>query len=1255
MTSFGSPSWASQLFFSWLTPIIKGSKLTPISESSLPAFADYISVAADSSRLNLAIERQSRFGYLAIPIAIIHSYASSFLAVFAISLVALTAGLSSPIMLREILRGLTSEFTPPLWFHSLLNVAPQLNSWLSYSLLCSVLLGGISVVTILTTHHLFYILPNLSYRVRAALNALIFAKSLRQQRAAQHEATTGFIVNLIGSDTQRVQIFLSFFHSLWHHPLLMLGIMFLLYRLVGLSALVGCSALIVLLVSSTVITRIQGRIRKELNRVADRRIGLTRESLIHIKAAKLQGWEDNLEKKIQALREDEIRLSRRLVRLSAIFSFTSGSAPAVAMAITSVCLVWQGIELQSFTLFPVLTLYMQLRFSLNILPDTLYNGMEAAVACRRIHDFLFSPEHSPPRIDVNQRAAISLVGLKSRWAPGGRVAITVPNLEIHRGELVVVIGSVGSGKSALMLTTLGEIEPELGSVSLGGSIAYVPQIPWIVSDSIRNNILFGRAFDADRFQRALSAAGLQADLINLPHRDATQIGERGVNLSGGQRQRVALARAFYSDADIYLFDDPLSALDPAVAHQVFSKLICSELGNKTRVIVSHRIELAALADRVLVMENGSIVEDGAPQELMAQESRLAALLKAHGSISHHFPHSTTSFPDTKALVNSIDGTLPSGEEAPNSIIEAEERRVGSVRSNTIRTYASRLAPGFAAAIVAVLFLGRQGAAVGTDLWLTSWANRHEVELLSFLGGYLVCIFILCLLSYFRTLYILSRGLQAGADCHRALLRGVLRAPLGFFESNPVGRILNRFSRDLETLELSLPRSLLDAGQCLIETIAVSFIIALVAPITLVLFAPVVLLYFTLSRAFRPVSRELQRLISTTLSPVFAMTSESLSGVESLRASALGESFNRLFAKALDSHNRCNFMQTATNRWLGIRLEFLGSGLICAVGIAASCGWSSSSDMALSGLALAYASAMTSSMNWAIRSISMVENSLTSFERIERYSTTTSEPLHGKAAPLGWPSRGEIRFQELSVRYRPHLPLALKQLTFTIPAGSRVGVIGRTGSGKSTLILSLLRLIEPSSGDILIDGVALSSLALDDVRRSLAVVPQEPVLFSGSLRDSLDPFKEFSDSEIESVLERVELKSFLSALPNGLGSEVREGGFNFSNGQRQLICLARALLRRSKVVILDEATASIDVHTDRIVQRTMRREFSGATLLVIAHRIGTILDSDLIVALHDGELAEIGEPQELIRTKDSLLHRFTRDPIRLDCDSAPSAS
>ncbi|MFN4894488.1 MAG: ATP-binding cassette domain-containing protein [Pseudomonadota bacterium] len=1239
MFHYGSDLWRARLTFSWVTPLIKKANKTPLVEAALPILPAHLSVTNESEKLYKAIIRHSSKGHLSIGFAIATLYRRELLTVVCLSLVGLVLSLSSPLLLRELLQGLRGDFVYPPWFISLRHSLPEQLHWVSYSLLASLALSCVSLTTIFLVHHLFYILPNLAFRIRAALNAIIFAKALRQERAALQKASSGFIVNLIASDTLKFQILIGFLHSLWHHPLSLIAILFLLYRLVGVASLIGGSTLLLLLLGSTVITRKQGKLRRKLSEVADRRIGLTRESLIHIKAAKLQGWEASLEKKIHDLRQSEIAISRRLIRLSAIFSFSSGSAPAIAMAITSICLVSQGQQLDAATLFPVLTLFMLLRFSLNILPETVYNLMEAHVASRRLYSFLSSPEFTAPHATPSLHCAVKLTGVESSWRPGGITAVKVPNLEIPHGQLVVVVGGVGSGKSGLLLTLLGELPAHLGSVSLGGSIAYVPQLPWITSDSIRNNILFGQELNLQRYQRALSCAGLSVDLATLPHGDATQIGERGINLSGGQRQRVALARALYSDADIFLFDDPLSALDPQVANHVFTQLICEELAEKTRVLISHRVEFAMLADRVLVLENGVIVEDGSPEELKKRESRFAALLKVHAITTPEHICSMTH-PTNDEIQSEIENYLPRPDEiSKNSIIEVEDRHIGSIHSSTVMSYAQRLAPGLAGLVVAMLFVGRQGAAVGTDLWLTTWASNSGINLASFISGYLFCIALLCIMAYMRTMYILSRGLAAGAESHRCLLRGVLRAPLTFFESNPVGRILNRFSRDLETVELNLPRSIIDAGHCFIETVVVSLVIAIVTPVTLLLMAPLAVTYYSLSLVFRPVSRELQRLSSISLSPIFSLMSECLSGIESLRASSLGSSFNRLFAHALDIHTKCNFIQTATNRWLGIRLETLGSLLICSVGIAASFGWSSSAGIAFSGLALAYASSMTSSMNWAIRSISMVENSLTSFERIERFSSITPERLSGSPAPLEWPSIGTIQFHELSAKYRPHLPLALNGISCSIAAGSRVGVIGRSGSGKSTLILTLLRLVEPCGGRVEIDGIDTSTIPLEQLRSSIAVVPQEPVLFSGSLRESLDPFGEYSDVEIESALDRVELRGFLASLPQGLDSEVREGGFNFSNGQRQLICLARALLRRNRIVILDEATASIDVHTDQIIQRAIRREFTGSTLLVIAHRIGTILDSDYILALQDGRLVEFGAPSQILENPNSLLGRF----------------
>jgi ATP-binding cassette subfamily C (CFTR/MRP) protein 1 len=1229
------PSILSRLLFLWVTPLMRHPSASTLNLEHLPLLPDTFSVEPDLPRFEKARARWSGSALLRPLCAIF--YREVFTAV-ALSMLLLVVSFTGPLLLRQILSAIGG--TPaPIWF--VRNVT-ALFGWYperAYGIACAVALAINSAIGILGVHHIFFLQPMLGFRVRSLFNHMIFQKALRKQRSAAGEMSSGFVLNLVATDTLKLQILIGFLHSIWMHPLTIVIASMLLYWMVGPPALLGSSTLLILLAVSVVISRKQARLRSKLFLIADSRVGLTRETLLHIKSAKLQGWELNLAQKIQALRADEARLGRALARLSAVMSFTAGTAPAVAMATTATCIALGGGPLDAPTLFPMLALFVLQRFSLNILPETVYNLMEASIALKRIRSFLSSPEFSPPQIKLEHPHALSLSNITAVW-PDGIPALSVSQLSIARGELVAVVGSVGAGKSSLLLTILGELRTTGGDLHVGGSIGYVAQNSWVISDTIRNTILSGKSFEPERYRTAVRASGLLADINSLPHGDATQIGERGINLSGGQRQRVALARAYYHDADLYLFDDPLSALDPSVANQVFSQLICTELAHTTRILVTHRVEFALAADRVIVIENGAIIEEGTPKALQSRPSRFAELLSFHDKITPEIP--PTSTPSAGSLDEHDDLIEAEADPASGRLIEREDRQVGAVARSVISEYISLLAPGGTLVLIAALFLGRQLAAVGTDLWLAHSSATPQLKPHVFILGYLLCILTLCFLSYHRSLYILTRGLDASVNSHERLLGGVLHAPLRFFESNPVGRILNRFSRDLETVELGLPRSLLDAGNCLCEIILICLVIGVFAPITIAILIPIALAYVLLFRVYRPIAREVQRLCSISLSPIFTVFSESLSGVETLRASGLQSLFSGRFITALNRNLRVLYAQTATNRWLGIRLELLAAALTLIVGLVTCLGWDIAAGVAFSGLVLCYTSSMNSSMNWAIRSITMTESNLTSFERMERYASTPSEARNGAIPPSTWPERGEIALQSLEVRYRPELPPALTDISCRIPAGSRVGVVGRTGSGKSTLILSLLRMIEPSAGYVEIDGVNLSSISLQALRSSLSVVPQEPVLFSGTLRETLDPFSEVTDETIIAAMERLQLSTLLASLPEGLNAPVHEGGFNFSSGQRQLLCLARALLRQSKVIILDEATAAIDVQTDYAIQRAIREEFRNATVLVIAHRLGTVLDSDYILALRGGRLAEFGPPAELLCTPGSLLSQFARE-------------
>lgn len=1232
-------SFFSRLTFAWIGPLIRQAQTKPPGEEAFPPLPARFYVERDTEKLESAFNKYKDSRW-ALPWALLSTYPRELARVFILSIIGLSFSSASPLILRQLLLALEGKASPPAWFLAAWNHYPLVPQQMSYAIACSLTLFLVSVGIISVVHHLFFVQPFAGARARAALGSLVFKKALRQKRSSHQEASTGFIMNLVASDGIKVATLIGFFHSLWYHPLQLIISIFLLYRLVGYAALIGALSLSLLFFISIGVARAQARLRRELSRLADRRVGLTHESLVHIKAAKFQGWEESLTKRILDLRNQEVSRIRSLARLTAFMSFNAGTAPAVAMAVTCGIAIQNGTHLDAAVVFPMLSLFMLLRFALNHLPEMIFNFVECAVALGRIRSFLTLPEFSHPVATPTLESAIEISDATFMWSEK-RTALTIPRLNIKRGELVVVVGSIGSGKSALLLGILGELSLSSGSAAICGSIGYVPQLPWIVSDTVRGNIVCGQTFDEARYARVVQASGLETDLSLLPKGDLTEIGERGVNLSGGQRHRVALARAAYAGAEIFLLDDPLSALDPGVANHVFRHLISREMKVSTRVLVSHRVEYALTADRVVVVENGTIVESGTPDELQRLDSRFSALLRIHNSMTNH--DAVSALPMTSpALEEASEFELSADDLEGGTLIAPEDRVLGKVKSRVIGDYFKRFTPGVVLLVMIGLFAARQLSAVSADLWLARSTAIGLSEVQDFFLIYCLCILALCVSTYARSMYVLHRGLVAGVESHKRLLQGVIHAPMRFFESNPVGRIVNRFSRDLETVELSLPRNLLDAGHCLFETLSAFFVIAVVKPITLLVLAPSCMGYYHLQKSFRPLAREAQRLSSMTLSPVFALLSESLAGVETLRAARLERDFEGRFVRFMNSHTRIFYGATATNRWLGIRLEFLGCCIILVVGLLASTATNSAIATAFSGLVLSYATFVTSSMNWAIRSISMAETSLTCFERMERYANTESERLVGEAPPPSWPEHGAVRFVNLSARYRAELPRALDDISAEIPAGSRVGIIGRTGSGKSTLILSIMRLLEPEAGYVEVDGLNLSTLDLAAVRNGIAIVPQEPVLFSGTLRESLDPFSQYSDEQIVEALRRVQLGSLLESLPRGLKARVREGGFNFSSGQRQLLCLARALLRKSHLIILDEATAAIDVETDFAIQRTIRKEFSGATLFVIAHRLGTVLDSDIILGLKNGELIESGAPATLLEKPGSLLSEFIRE-------------
>ncbi|KAG3283750.1 multidrug resistance-associated protein 1-like [Ictidomys tridecemlineatus] len=709
-------------------------------------------------------------------------------------------------------------------------------------------------------------------------------------------------------------------------------------------------------------------------------------------------------------------------------------------------------------------------------------------------------------------------------------------MKIPEGAFVAIVGQVGSGKSSVLSAILGEMQKLTGVVQRKGSVAYVSQQAWIQNCILQENILFGSIMQKQFYERILEACALLPDLEQLPNGDQTEIGERGVNISGGQKQRVSLARAVYSGADIYLLDDPLSAVDVHVGKQLFEKVIGSSglLKNKTRILVTHNLTLLPHVDFIVVMESGRVAQMGTYQELLSKTQNIHNLLQVF-----------------------------SGQEE----------------------------------------------------------------------GLFVC-FGAC---------VLTRGsLSASRTLYAQLLSNVLHLPLQYFETNPIGQIINRFTKDMFIIDIRFHYYLRTWLNYTLDVIGTILVILGAFPLFILGIIPLVFLYFTIQRYYIASSRQIRRLSGASRSPVISHFSETLLGVSTIRAFGHEQRFIQQNREVVNENLVCFYNNVISNRWLSVRLEFLGNLMLFFTALLAVLA-GNSIDSAIVGLSISYALNITQSLNFWVRKACEIETNAVSIERVCEYEDIDKEApwIMSRRPPLQWPNKGVVEFINYQARYRDDLGLALEDITFQTNGEEKIGIVGRTGAGKSTLSNSLFRIVERSGGKIIIDGIDISTIGLHDLRGRLNIIPQDPVLFSGTLQMNLDPLDNYSDSELWEVLELCHLKEFVQSLPKKLLHEISEGGENLSVGQRQLLCLARALLRKTKILILDEATASIDFETDNLVQNTIRKEFSDCTILTIAHRLHSIFDSDRVLVLDSGRIIEFGAPQNLIHQK-GLFFRMTTE-------------
>ncbi|KAM4829793.1 multidrug resistance-associated protein 1 isoform 2-T2 [Thomomys bottae] len=1166
---------------------------------------------------------------------------------------------------------------------------PQAPDWQGY--FYTVLLFVSACLQTLLLHQYFHICFVSGMRIKTAVIGAVYRKALVITNAARKSSTVGEIVNLMSVDAQRFMDLATYINMVWSAPLQVTLALYLLWLNLGPSVLAGVAVMILMVPFNAVMAMKTKTYQVAHMKSKDNRIKLMNEVLNGIKVLKLYAWELAFRDKVMAIRQEELKVLKKSAYLAAVGTFTWVCTPfLVALSTFAVyVMVDEKNVLDAQKAFVSLALFNILRFPLNILPMVISSIVQASVSLKRLRVFLSHEELEPdsierrPMKDGGSTHSITVKNATFTWARGEAPTLNGISFSIPEGALVAVVGQVGCGKSSLLSALLAEMDKVEGHVVLKGSVAYVPQQAWIQNDSLRENILFGRPLQERDYRAVMEACALLPDLEILPSGDRTEIGEKGVNLSGGQKQRVSLARAVYCNADIYLLDDPLSAVDAHVGKHIFEHVVGPKglLKNKTRLLVTHGLSYLPQVDVIVVMSGGKISEMGSYQELLARDGAFAEFLRTYtsteqdegppglsgqrkepkpvengtlvsdsvGKLQRQLSSSSSYSGDASKHHASSAELQEAGtkEEEAWRLMEADKAQTGQVKLSVYWDYMKAIGL-FISFLSIFLFLCNHVSALASNYWLSLWTDdpiingtQGYTDVRLGVYGALGISQGIAVFGYSMTVSI--GGILASRRLHLDLLHNVLRSPMSFFERTPSGNLVNRFSKELDTVDSMIPQVIKMFMGSLFNVIGACVIILLATPIAAVIIPPLGLVYFFVQRFYVASSRQLKRLESVSRSPVYSHFNETLLGVSVIRAFEDQERFVRQSDLKVDENQKAYYPSIVANRWLAVRLECVGN---CIVLFAALFAVISRHHLSagLVGLSVSYSLQVTTYLNWLVRMSSEMETNIVAVERLKEYSGTEKEApwqIQETAPPSTWPQVGRVEFRDYGLRYRDDLDLVLKHINVTIEGGEKVGIVGRTGAGKSSLTLGLFRINESAEGEIVIDGVNIAKIGLHNLRFKITIIPQDPVLFSGSLRMNLDPFSQYSDEDVWTALELAHLKGFVSTLPDKLEHECAEGGENLSVGQRQLVCLARALLRKTKILVLDEATAAVDLETDDLIQSTIRTQFHDCTVLTIAHRLNTIMDYTRVIVLDKGEIVECGTPSELVQHR-GIFYSMAKD-------------
>ncbi|XP_024216145.1 multidrug resistance-associated protein 1 [Halyomorpha halys] len=1157
--------------------------------------------------------------------------------------------------------------------------------WHGYFYAVMMLLIGIVLPLIRSYHNMTIMTVGL--RTRTALISTIYRKSLNLSNAARKETTMGEIVNLMSVDSQSLMHSLIFINYLFFGPIEIGLALFFLWQQLGPSVLASLAVMLVMIPVNSFIAKKSKVQQQEQMKIKDERVKMMNEVLSGMKVLKLYAWEPSFIDRILKIKDKETKILKKKTYFRAATSCLSSCVPFLVtiLAFAVYVLIDENNILDSSKIFVSVSLFNIMRSPLLLIPSLIPSAIQAVVSIKRINKFLNSEDLDMNTVTHDTEDDEPLVMEKCTFSWGGEETPTLHNLDlkIKPGSLVAVVGAVGSGKSSLISAFLGEMEKMSGRVNTRGTIAYVPQIAWIQNCSLQDNILFGKNLDSRKYHKVIDACALKRDLEMLPGGDLTEIGEKGINVSGGQKQRISLARAVYADCDLYFLDDPLSAVDSHVGKHIFENIIGPNglLCEKTRLLVTHSITFLPETDMIVVLKDGSVSEIGTYRELLAKKGAFSEFLVSHlkeinneelevlddsimevlntdpelqRQISDQNNSTTSLSSARKRRISELSekSTTDKSTEPPGKkLIEEEKVEVGRIQWRIYANYFKAIGNILWMTSIALIVVN-QALDNGSYILLSKWSDDKDsvingtqnmgktkmyLELYGLLG------FGGTFVNLFSSLTWYIGAVNAGAMLHSLLLKNIMHSPMSFFDTTPQGRILNRFSKDIDVLDNTIPYMLKQTFVALAPLLGTIFVISYSTPYFLIVIIPMGFVYYLIQKCYIATSQQLQRIESITVSPIYSHFSESISGSSVIRAYCAQKRFIEESNVKVDINQSSSYAIIVAEKWLGIRLQLIG-GLICFFASLFAVIGKDYLSPGIVGLSISYTLEITNLLHLLVVLVAEVESGVIALERIEEYSNTPQEAAWYNSSPVGddWPKEGKVELVNYSVRYREGLDLVLNMINLSTKANEKIGIVGRTGAGKSSVTLSLFRIIEAADGKILIDGVDVSTLGLQFLRSRLTIIPQDPVLFSGSLRMNLDPFGIYNDEQIWKALELSHLKAFVQELPAALQHEVSEGGENLSVGQRQLICLARALLRKTKILILDEATAAVDLETDDFIQRTIRSEFADCTVLTIAHRLNTIMDSDRVLVLDQGRIVEFDVPAILLKNKSSIFYSLAQD-------------